>query len=627
MPSSRFRFAVLLTLLLAACGGESQFPSGPAASISISLSANAVSLTPGGTATVTVTLTRSNGFDEIVSVNVVGLPNGVTAATLTLPAGQPSGTLTLVATASAVPGTTALVVRATAPVVNPATATLSLVIQPPPAGFSLSASPNTLTLQQGTTGNATITIARSGGFSGSVALTVTGLPTGVTASFNPASVASTGTTSTLTLTASATATVGAAPLTITGTATGASNQTASFALTVQSNPGAGNTVSVAFCPATGNPMWVAFQDGTGPWTRATANNGVYSTQVSSGRGGIAYVTTTATGGIQTTVRYGTTDELQAFNEVFCLGATGAGKTVEYSLIGAGTDNVTLGLGSATASASGGNPGQPFQNVPDGVIDLIAARSTTTPNGQVINKLFALRDQNPASGARLPVNFTGQLAVDPVTAPLTIVGLNGQQALVNYSYRTPNRTLVLYGSDAVGLSASRTIVGFPPVAGSFHQARVIAAPVIGPSVDRIRSVDVVFAAVAPRTLTLGPEMGTVTVSTAGVSPLRPQAVIPAAAPYHQSWNFTMSQGTGAQARSATVQSTIGYVGGSPTTVTLVAPELTGVAGYLFDWGLRDAVSTNWTAVGQSATGFGAQGAWTEGASTLFAGRSGILATQQ
>src|SRR6478609_8984297 len=89
----------------------------------------------------------------------------------------------------------------------------------PPAGtqspnFTLSASPSSLTVTQGTSGNSTVTVTPSGGFTGSVTLSASGLPSGVTATFgtNP-----TTSTSVVTFTASSTATTGTATVTITGT--------------------------------------------------------------------------------------------------------------------------------------------------------------------------------------------------------------------------------------------------------------------------------------------------------------------------------------------------------------------------------------------------------------------------
>ena len=114
------------------------------------------------------------------------------------------------------------------------------------------------------------------------------------------------------------------------------------------------------------------------------------------------------------------------------------------------------------------------------------------------------------------------------ATLTIANLGTDLAFVNHMYRTANRTSMLYHSDAVGTSLTRTLAGFPPVAGSFHTPRVIAAPTF-PGQDRLRSVDVALGTVAPRTLTLGPEIGPIVVTAVATTPtLRAQAVVPAAA---------------------------------------------------------------------------------------------------
>jgi subtilase family serine protease len=109
--------------------------------------------------------------------------------------------------------------------------------------FTLSDSPASLPITQGASGNSTITVTDVGGFTGSVTLAASGLPTGVTAVFgtNPTTA-----TSVLTLTASATATTGAATVTITGTS-GTLTATKTLALTVNSS--ATPNFSVSASPA------------------------------------------------------------------------------------------------------------------------------------------------------------------------------------------------------------------------------------------------------------------------------------------------------------------------------------------------------------------------------------------
>lgn len=99
--------------------------------------------------------------------------------------------------------------------------------------FSLTANPNTLSVAQGKSGTSTITVVPVNGFSGSVTLSVAGLPSGVTAGFSPNP---TTTTSTLTLTASATAATGTSTVTIKGVS-GSLTHTTTLSLTVTSSGG------------------------------------------------------------------------------------------------------------------------------------------------------------------------------------------------------------------------------------------------------------------------------------------------------------------------------------------------------------------------------------------------------
>ena len=97
--------------------------------------------------------------------------------------------------------------------------------------FTLSASPSSLSITQGKTGTDTITVGDVDGFTGSVTLAASGLPSGVTASFatNP----TTGN-SVLTLTASSSASPGTATVTITGTS-GSLTATTTISVTITSS--------------------------------------------------------------------------------------------------------------------------------------------------------------------------------------------------------------------------------------------------------------------------------------------------------------------------------------------------------------------------------------------------------
>jgi cellulose 1,4-beta-cellobiosidase len=108
-------------------------------------------------------------------------------------------------------------------------------------GFDLSAT--AVTVAPGATGNSTVTIINTDGFTGAVALAFTGLPDGVTASFSPQSVTGPGS-STLVFTAASTAVPGTSNVTVTGTS-GTVTSTATIALTIGSGSAGSPTLSVA----------------------------------------------------------------------------------------------------------------------------------------------------------------------------------------------------------------------------------------------------------------------------------------------------------------------------------------------------------------------------------------------
>jgi glucuronoarabinoxylan endo-1,4-beta-xylanase len=97
--------------------------------------------------------------------------------------------------------------------------------------FTLAPSTSSLSVTQGSSATDTISVTPAGGFTGSVTFAASGLPSGVTAAFSPASSTSS---SVLTLTASTTATTGG-PVTVTITGTSGST-TASTAIALTVNP-------------------------------------------------------------------------------------------------------------------------------------------------------------------------------------------------------------------------------------------------------------------------------------------------------------------------------------------------------------------------------------------------------
>src|SRR5439155_1188494 len=97
--------------------------------------------------------------------------------------------------------------------------------------FAISATPSSQTVVQGASTSYTATVTPSGGFTGTVSFSLTGLPAGAGGTFAPASVMNGSGSSTLTVTTSATTPAGSSTLTIKGTS-GNLSHSANVMLTV-----------------------------------------------------------------------------------------------------------------------------------------------------------------------------------------------------------------------------------------------------------------------------------------------------------------------------------------------------------------------------------------------------------
>jgi kumamolisin len=165
--------------------------------------------------------------------------------------------------------------------------------------YSLSAT--SVSILQGASGSSTVTSTVVDGFDSAVALSASGLPTGVTGTFNPTSITGSGT-STLSLTVASTTAAGSYTITVTGVG-GGITQTTTFTLTVTAPVTGGFSLSVS--PTSGS--------------------------LARGQSGFAVVTVTATGG---------------FDSAVALSATGipSGVTGSFSptsVTGSGTSDFTL----------------------------------------------------------------------------------------------------------------------------------------------------------------------------------------------------------------------------------------------------------------------------------------------
>lgn len=103
-------------------------------------------------------------------------------------------------------------------------------------GFALAPASNSISVIPGSSGSVTISVTVSGGFKGAVALTTTGLPSGVSAVFSPGTLPSPGSgSSSLKFTATSSAPAGVYSATVTGTS-GSTAEHASLSVTVEASP-------------------------------------------------------------------------------------------------------------------------------------------------------------------------------------------------------------------------------------------------------------------------------------------------------------------------------------------------------------------------------------------------------
>jgi len=230
--------------------GSFKFPScGSSASNDFSIGANpsSLSLNQGGSGTSNVTTAVTSGSAQSVALSVGGLPSGATASfsPTSVTAGGSSTLAVDAGTAAA--GSYALTITGTgASATHTTSLSLAIAGKPPANDFSISASPASVSVEQGGSATSAIATAVVSGSAETLSLSASGLPSGATASLSPTSVTA-GNGSTLTID---TGTAAAGSYTVTVTAVAASaTHSANVALSISplttsiTAPADGSTVS------------------------------------------------------------------------------------------------------------------------------------------------------------------------------------------------------------------------------------------------------------------------------------------------------------------------------------------------------------------------------------------------
>jgi hypothetical protein len=220
-----------------ALGGKCVLSWGTSPDFNISLTGSPQSVTAGGAASnpYTLTATPVNGFSGTVTWTFSNVPAGIT---VTPPSGLSGNStmFTLSAASTVAAGSYSVTVTGTSGSLSHST-TASLVVNAPNSTFSLSITPSSQTVNRPSSGTTTaaytINVSAVGGFTNPVTLTVSGGTTGVTPSISPNTVAPGGS-ATLNVAVTSSAKRGhTRTLTVTGSASGTTNKTASATITIQ----------------------------------------------------------------------------------------------------------------------------------------------------------------------------------------------------------------------------------------------------------------------------------------------------------------------------------------------------------------------------------------------------------
>ncbi len=197
----------------------------------------ALSVTRGSSISGAIGINRTN-FTGAVTMSATGLPSGVTVTFN--PSTATTGnivTATIAASSTATLGTANFTLTATSGTVS-RTATVALTIAT--AGDFMLGTPNPVSVARNTSASTSIPINRTS-FTGGVTFSASGLPAGVTVTFDPSTPA-TGTSAVAVFAASGTATLGTSNVTITAVS-GTLTRTTSVALTVTGVTASDFTVS------------------------------------------------------------------------------------------------------------------------------------------------------------------------------------------------------------------------------------------------------------------------------------------------------------------------------------------------------------------------------------------------
>src|SRR5271157_2568924 len=404
-----------------------------ALSFAASTSTGALTVPEGSQGTSVISTTISGGFNNAITLSSAGAPAGTTVSftpsTIAAP-GAGSSTLTINVGASTPAGTYHIVVSAFGggdTVNTSVTLTVTAAGQP---NFTISASPPSLSIQQGNQGTSALTTTVSGGFNSAISLSASGMPTGTTVSFNPSTIpAPGGGNSTMTITVGSSTPTGTYPITVVGNGGGV-QQTTTVTLTVTAGGQPNFTLS-------GSPPSLSIVQGNhGTSTIATTISGGFNSAISLSATGTPTGTTVSfnpstiaapsSGNSTMTITVGSSTPAGTYPITVTGNGAGAQQnaTVTLTVTAGGKPTFTISASPTSLTIAQGNQGTSTITtaISGGFNSWISLSSSGAPSGTTVS---FNPSTIPAPGAgNSTITMTVASSTPTGTYPITVTGTGG-----------------------------------------------------------------------------------------------------------------------------------------------------------------------------------------------------------
>ena len=465
---------------------------------------------------------------------------------------------------TAPPGVHAIRVRASGGGVPDAVTDVPLTVTP--TSISIALQPVTMSLFVGTSGNASLTIARTGSAS-LVNIAVEGAPPGVT--ITPSSPSTTANS----LQISAFASAGMAPgdyvVTVRATPDGfpiSASQTVTLTITVREAAASGNViVDFSTCVA---PMWFAIQNGLGAWNTIAATAGVYRFTIDQSRGAYAYADD-----VSITVQYHTQAELTSAPINACGPKPGTKTVTGGALHQLANESFQHRLGGGSATTTPAQPNFTIANIADGPQDMVSwgvsgtstrayiRRDLDVADGENIGMVDLLGGESYAA-KQTTFGLTGSLVLGETTLSNTMTYLTTAACVANPLYSLSNG----FGAN------NQQMFGIPVFAQRPTDFHMLTVQTNAGSATFGRSVSMSFHDMVPRSLTLPPMPGAPLVQTTPHTYKILRATLAMLAQYQTGATLEYTYA----GKTMRVSATVAYFG--TTTFILAFPDLSNATGF-------------------------------------------------